>query len=51
MDGVIFHTDQGSEYTASLFAKACTAAGVRQSMGRTGMKSPQRWSGGKASLG
>lgn len=32
--GVIFHTDQGSEYTAELFAAACRSLGVRQSMGR-----------------
>ena len=34
--GVIFHTDQGGEYTGDLFAQACRAAGVTQSMGRTG---------------
>jgi putative transposase len=34
--GVIFHTDQGSEYTGQLFAQACHGAGVTQSMGRTG---------------
>lgn len=34
--GVLFHTDQGSEYTGRLFAKACRGAGVTQSMGRTG---------------
>ena len=34
--GVIFHTDQGGEYTGELFAQACRAAGVTQSMGRTG---------------
>jgi putative transposase len=34
--GVIFHTDQGSEYTAELFAHACASAEVTQSMGRTG---------------
>jgi putative transposase len=34
--GVIFHTDQGGEYTGGVFATACTRAGVRQSMGRTG---------------
>jgi len=34
--GVIFHTDQGSEYTAGLFRAACTRLGVRQSMGRPG---------------
>lgn len=36
VDGVIFHTDQGSEYTGRLFGKACRSAGVTQSMGRTG---------------
>ncbi len=34
--GVIFHTDQGGEYTGELFAQACRDAGVTQSMGRTG---------------
>lgn len=34
--GVIMHSDQGGEYTGTLFADACAAAGVRQSMGRTG---------------
>jgi transposase InsO family protein len=34
--GVVFHTDQGGEYTAGLFAEACRHAGVTQSMGRTG---------------
>jgi putative transposase len=34
--GVIFHTDQGGEYTGHLFAQACANAGVTQSMGRTG---------------
>ena len=34
--GVIFHTDQGSEYTAGAFQAACTRLGVRQSMGRVG---------------
>ena len=33
---MIFHTDQGSEYTAELFAKACRNLGVTQSMGRVG---------------
>lgn len=34
--GVIFHSDQGGEYTATVFARACRGAGVTQSMGRTG---------------
>jgi putative transposase len=34
--GVIFHTDQGSEYTARLFRRACERLGVQQSMGRPG---------------
>ena len=34
--GVLFHTDQGGEYTGEVFAEACRRAGVRQSMGRTG---------------
>jgi transposase InsO family protein len=34
--GVILHTDQGSEYTAGAFRRACTRLGVTQSMGRPG---------------
>jgi len=34
--GVIFHTDQGSEYTAGLVRAACTRLGISQSMGRPG---------------
>jgi putative transposase len=34
--GVIFHTDQGSEYTAGLFRAACRRLSVSQSMGRPG---------------
>ena len=34
--GVIFHTDQGSEYTAGAFQAACERLGVTQSMGRPG---------------
>jgi len=34
--GVIFHTDQGSEYTAGAFRQACQRLGVQQSMGRPG---------------
>jgi putative transposase len=34
--GVIFHSDQGSEYTARSFRAACQRLGVTQSMGRPG---------------
>ena len=34
--GVVFHTDQGSEYTAGSFQAACTRLGITQSMGRVG---------------
>jgi transposase InsO family protein len=34
--GVIFHTDQGSEYTSGPFAGARRSLGVLQSMGRVG---------------
>lgn len=34
--GVIFHTDQGSEYTAGAFRLASARMGVTQSMGRVG---------------
>jgi putative transposase len=34
--GVIFHSDKGSEFTASDFAAACDRLGVTQSMGRVG---------------
>ncbi|MEV0286462.1 IS3 family transposase, partial [Kribbella sp. NPDC050820] len=33
---VVFHTDQGSEYTAGSFRAACTRLGITQSMGRPG---------------
>jgi transposase InsO family protein len=36
VSGVLFHTDQGGEYTGEVFAEACRRAGVTQSMGRTG---------------
>ncbi|URN01179.1 IS3 family transposase [Actinomadura madurae] len=36
VDGVILHTDRGSEYTAAHTAAACRALGVVQSMGRVG---------------
>jgi putative transposase len=34
--GVVFHTDQGSEYTARAFRQACQRLGIAQSMGRPG---------------
>jgi putative transposase len=36
VEGVVFHSDQGGEYTGGIFAAACRSAGVTQSMGRTG---------------
>jgi putative transposase len=34
--GVVFHTDQGSEYTAGLVRQACQRLSICQSMGRLG---------------
>ncbi len=34
--GVIFHSDKGGEYTGDVFARACDALEVTQSMGRVG---------------
>jgi putative transposase len=36
VDGVIFHSDRGSEYTSEQFGLACARMGVVQSMGRVG---------------
>lgn len=36
VDGVVFHSDKGGEYTGDLFARACKRLGVTQSMGRVG---------------
>jgi putative transposase len=36
VDGVVFHTDKGGEYTGDAFAQACHSLGVTQSMGRVG---------------
>jgi putative transposase len=35
-DGVVFHTDRGSTYTANDFTALCRRLGIRQSMGRVG---------------
>jgi len=34
--GVVFHSEQGSEYTARAFRQACERLGICQSMGRPG---------------
>lgn len=34
--GVVFHTDQGGEFSGGELTRVCTAAGIVQSMGRTG---------------
>lgn len=34
--GVIFHSDKGSEFTATEFARVCDRLGVTQSAGRVG---------------
>ncbi|WP_157570771.1 DDE-type integrase/transposase/recombinase [Microtetraspora malaysiensis] len=36
VDGVIFHSDRGSEYTAARYQGECRKHGVVQSMGRVG---------------
>jgi putative transposase len=36
VDGVIFHSDRGSEYTAARYQAVCRRLGVVQSMGRVG---------------
>lgn len=36
LDGTIFHSDHGSQYTSREFANLCTELGVRQSMGAIG---------------
>jgi putative transposase len=36
VEGVIFHSDRGGEYTADAFAAACTRQGMIQSMARVG---------------
>ena len=36
VDGVIFHSDHGCQYTADAFRHACTELGITQSMGTVG---------------
>ncbi|MCX4791723.1 integrase core domain-containing protein [Streptomyces sp. NBC_01221] len=36
VDGVIFHSDRGSEYTSKAYNNLCDRLGVVQSMGRVG---------------
>ena len=36
VDGVIFHSDRGSEYTSAAYGDLCARLGVVQSMGRVG---------------
>jgi transposase InsO family protein len=36
LDGAIFHSDHGAQYTSRTFAAACATAGVRQSMSAVG---------------
>lgn len=36
VDGVVFHSDRGSQYASAEFAKVCDTHGVRRSMGRIG---------------
>ena len=37
VEGVIFHSDRGAQYTSATFRQRCEDLGVRQSMGATGV--------------
>jgi transposase InsO family protein len=37
VEGVIFHSDRGSQYTSAEFRALCETHGVKQSMGKTGV--------------
>jgi transposase InsO family protein len=36
VDGVIFHSDHGVQYSSKAFADACRKSGIRRSMGAVG---------------
>lgn len=37
VEGVIFHSDRGCQYTSAQFADYCAGRGIRRSLGRTGV--------------